>query len=68
MCKFVEMNKENHIRSLGGSSRAKMLWTMGEAKGKSDEYYSPAHEQKIMNWNVFRLELWTKHLQTLGSS
>ena len=39
-----------------------MLWKRNETKGRGDEYYDPASEQKIVNRDAVRQELWTKHL------
>ena len=37
-CKFVEMNKELDVPHPRGSSRAKTLWKMKDAKDRGDAY------------------------------
>ena len=46
-----------------GSSKAKMLWKMRDAKDRGDAYYGQIGDQKIVHPDVVRQELWDKHLQ-----
>ena len=49
--KFVEMNREitTSAAQVGATG---MLWNMCDAKGRGDDFYGPANEQKIVNRNV----------------
>ena len=62
-CKFVEMNKEVNVRHPSGSSRARTLWKIRDAKDRGDECHDQTGEQEIVNRDAVREELWDKHLQ-----
>ena len=61
--KCVERNKEVDVRNSSGSSRAKSLCTVRDAKVRGDEYHDQASEQEIVNRQPVRQELWNEHLQ-----
>ena len=62
--KFVEMNKEMNIRSPGGSSKAKMLWTLSEARGRGDAHSDQTYATKIVRRQEDRQELRRAHLKS----
>ena len=39
------------------------LWKVNCAKGRGDEYRDQASEQKMVNRDAIRQELWSQHLQ-----
>ena len=59
---FGEQSEEINVCDPGWSNRAKMLWKMNAAKERREDYYDP--EQKSMNRNVVRQELWVNRLQS----
>ena len=61
-CRFVEMNKEVNVHHPSGSSRARTFWKIRGAKVRGDANYDQTSEQRIVNREAVRQELWNKHL------
>ena len=57
------MSKAVSVRHPSGSSRAKTLWKVRDAKERGDAYYDQASEQTVVSGDAFRQEVWSEHLQ-----
>ena len=60
--KFAEMNKEVNVYRPCGSSRAKTMWKERDAKERCDAYRPQTSEQKVVDREAVRQELWNEHL------
>ena len=54
--KFVDKHKEVNVRNSSGSSRAKTLWNMRDAKERSVAHHDQTSEQKIVHRDAVRQE------------
>ena len=61
--KFVEINMEFNVRHQSGSSRAKTLRKVRDAKERGDEHYDQTSEHNIVNRDRFGRNFGKKHLQ-----